>query len=346
MSLLIDIRKSFGRFSMDIQLEAENEAVALLGASGSGKSMTLKCIAGVERPDSGRIVVDGETLFDSEKRINLQPQKRHVGLLFQNYALFPHMTVEQNVQAGMDRLLEPQVRRKQVGDTLEALYLTGLEKRLPSQLSGGQQQRVALARILLSRPRILMLDEPFSALDSFLRWEMEQTVVDVVSSFGGTTLLVSHNRGEAYRICSKIAVVAKGRIDSYGEREALFQAPHTSAAALLTGCKNIAQAKIIGPRTVFVPEWNLSLETGEEPPGNLEAVGLRARYFVRGGAKGNRFSCRVEKRIQSPFSLIFMVRPEGATGLIRWETTDRALSLFPGDQTELSISPGEVLCLK
>lgn len=346
MSLLVDIRKSLGRFSLNIQLEAGDESVALLGASGSGKSMTLKCIAGIETPDAGRIVLDGQTLFDRDKRINLPPQKRHVGLLFQNYALFPNMTVAQNMQAGMAPHMDPEERRTRLRQTAQALYLSGLEKRYPSQLSGGQQQRVALARILLSRPRILMLDEPFSALDSFLRWQLEQEVGDVISSFGGTTLLVSHNRDEAYRLCSKIAVVAGGRVDSVGDRDVLFHAPRTSSAALLTGCKNIAPAAAAGPRSVYIPDWNLTLKTAEPPPEELKAVGLRARHLVRGGGEENRFSCRVERRIASPFSLIFMVRPQGACQLLRWETADCGLTLEPGDMTELSIPPEQVLCLR
>ena len=157
MSLSVDIRKDFGSFTLQVQLEAGHETLALLGASGCGKSMTLRCIAGVVTPDEGKIVVDGITLFDSAARINLPPQKRRVGLLFQNYALFPNFTVEQNLLASVRHLPDRQERERLLQHALQRFYLTGLEKRRPDELSGGQQQRVALARILMAQPRRTML---------------------------------------------------------------------------------------------------------------------------------------------------------------------------------------------
>lgn len=174
MSLDMKIKKNLGGFQLDVELHAGNETLALLGASGCGKSMTLRCIAGIETPDEGYIRVDGETLFDSEEKIDVPVQKRHVGLLFQNYALFPNMNVEQNIMLGMKSLPMPKDQKTaECRRVIEKFYLGGLENHSVRQLSGGQQQRVALARIMVSKPRILMLDEPFSALDSFLRWELE-----------------------------------------------------------------------------------------------------------------------------------------------------------------------------
>ncbi|MGE4548204.1 MAG: sulfate/molybdate ABC transporter ATP-binding protein [Intestinibacillus sp.] len=345
MSLQVDIRKTLGRFTLDVHLEAGDEPVALLGASGSGKSMTLKCIAGIERPDEGRIVLDGITLFDSARKIALPPQKRRVGLLFQSYALFPNMTVAQNVRAGLGASLKKDERRERVQTLLDAFYLNGLENRLPSQLSGGQQQRVALARILLSEPRILMLDEPFSALDSYLRWQLEQTMADVISSFGGTTLLVSHNRDEAYHLCDKIAVIAGGRVDAFGTRDALFRAPQTRQAALLTGCKNISSARSEGEDAVFAPGWNLTLAIGCRLTEPVQAVGIRAHYFGLGEGP-NAFDCTVERVIESPFSMVFMVWPDGASEQIRWETEDKTLEIARGNRIRLHIAPEKVLCLR
>ena len=169
MSLVVDIRKSLGDFRLDVSFTAEDGVMGILGPSGCGKSMTLRCIAGVEKPDEGRIELDGVTLFDSARGINLRPQRRRVGYLFQNYALFPNMTVRQNILCGLRHEKDRAKREQLMSEYIELMQLGGLEGHYPSQLSGGQQQRVALVRILVNRPRLLMLDEPFSALDSHLR---------------------------------------------------------------------------------------------------------------------------------------------------------------------------------
>ncbi len=173
MSLEVNVTKRFDGFTLHAAFTAGDTATALLGASGCGKSMTLRCIAGIVRPDEGRIVLDGRVLFDSTQGIDLPPQQRNVGLLFQNYALFPNMTVEQNILSALKKEKDPAARRAACAEALRAMRLEELAKRLPGALSGGQQQRAALARILAAKPRILMLDEPFSALDSYLREEVE-----------------------------------------------------------------------------------------------------------------------------------------------------------------------------
>ena len=219
MALSVDIEKAFKGFTLRVAFEAGNETLALLGASGCGKSMTLRCIAGIEKPDRGRIVLDGVTLFDSEKHINLKPQQRHVGLMFQHYALFPQMTVWQNVACGIRGPLKKQALEQTVTDTLISFGLADLKDRMPSQLSGGQQQRTALARIMVGNPGILMLDEPFSALDSHLRFLMEQEVRQIIRRFGKTVLLVSHNRDEVYRMADRVTIMREGQIERIGAKE-------------------------------------------------------------------------------------------------------------------------------
>ena len=173
MSLLVDIRKDFGAFRLDVSFEVGNETFGLLGASGCGKSLTMRCIAGIETPDEGRIVVNGTTFYDSQARINLTPQQRKTALLFQNYMLFPNLTVEENVAAGIGKDVSKDERNRIVSQELARFDVSNFRNRYPAQLSGGQQQRVALARMLAARPGILMLDEPFSALDSHLKSMLE-----------------------------------------------------------------------------------------------------------------------------------------------------------------------------
>ena len=267
MSLEFNVKKDFGGFVLDLELYAENEVLALLGASGCGKSMTLKCISGIVTPDEGYIKVNDKVLFDSEKNINLPPQERHVGMLFQNYALFPSMTVEQNLMTGMTlrKNLSVEEKKKIIADTIDKFYLKGLEKHKPSQLSGGQQQRVALARIMVSKPEILMLDEPFSALDSFLRWELERELMTVLEDFEGTSIIVSHNRDEVYRISDNIAVISDGHKDCYGSKKELFQNPPTYQSALLTGYRYFTRAEYIDPEHIRAVDWNTVIHHKADP---------------------------------------------------------------------------------
>ena len=197
MSLEVHIEKKLNGFTLRSDFAAGNTATAILGASGCGKSMTLRCIAGIVKPDKGRIVLDGRVLFDSEQHIDLPPQQRGVGLLFQNYALFPNMTVEQNILCGLKAERDKAARKARCAGMLRALRLEELASRRPAELSGGQQQRTALARILVGKPKILMLDEPFSALDSYLREEVEGEVGSLLAGFAGTALLVNPQPGRS-----------------------------------------------------------------------------------------------------------------------------------------------------
>ena len=236
MSLEVDIKKDFKAFTLDVSFSAGDETLGFLGASGCGKSLTLRCIAGIETPDEGRIVVNDKVFFDSEQRINLTPQERKTALLFQNYMLFPNLTVAQNVAAGIGKEVSKADRDAIVGRELKRFGLEGFDKRYPAQLSGGQQQRVALARMLAARPGILMLDEPFSALDAHLKEVLEQNLVSLFDAFGGTVLYVSHDIDEALRFCDRIAVVDAGRIMEIDSGDDLVNNPRSVAALKLSGC--------------------------------------------------------------------------------------------------------------
>lgn len=320
MSISVDIKKKLGSFYLDVSFEEADKTLALLGASGCGKSMTLKCIAGIETPDEGHIMVDGVTLFDSEKHINLSPQKRHVGLMFQNYALFPNMTVLQNIRAGAKREADILKREVTVKQILKSFDLFSLADRYPHQLSGGQQQRVALARILVSDPRILLLDEPFSALDSHLRFQMEQEVRSVIRSFGRTVLLVSHDRDEVYHMADSVAIMNNGKIEVCGEKKAIFAMPATKAGAVLTGCKNISAIKILSANRVFAVDWGIELAVSGIYE-NVGYIGIRMHDVCMDNGE-NTTLCEVVEEIENPFSVTIMLRPEGQLKgePIGWET--------------------------
>ncbi len=306
MALKVDIEKKFKGFCLRVAFEAENETLALLGASGCGKSMTLRCIAGIERPDRGRILLDGVTLFDSEKRINLPPQQRRVGLMFQHYALFPQMTVGKNVACGAQRSLRGKEKERAAEEAMRALGILELKDRLPSQLSGGQQQRAALARILVSDPKILMLDEPFSALDSHLRFRMEQETRQVIRRFGKTVLLVSHDRDEVYRMADKVAILREGQVERIGPRDEVFSDPGTRAGCVLTGCKNVSSIRRIDASHALALDWGVTLTLPLRP--DTDALGIRM-HAVRPGEGENTFRCRVAEVIENPFSFTVMLRP-------------------------------------
>lgn len=317
MSLFLDIEKRLGAFQLRVKLEAADETLALLGASGCGKSMTLRCIAGIETPDRGKIVVNGVTLFDSEQHINLSPQARKTGLLFQNYSLFPNMTVLQNIQAGAKRESDVQLRKAAVAEIMRSFGISALADRYPHQLSGGQQQRVALARILVSNPQILLLDEPFSALDAHLRFQLEEEVRQVIRQFGKTVLLVSHDRGEVFRMSDSVAIMNQGCIDTIGPRHTVFQNPGTIHAAILTGCPNISPVEILDAHRVKATAWNLVL-TLEQPTDQISAIGLHARS-LRFAAGKAAILCQVTEEIENPESYTILLRPEGAPSPLVWE---------------------------
>ncbi len=317
MVLQVDIHKDFGKFRLDCSFEAESgQVTGLLGASGCGKSLTLKCIAGIEKPDRGRIVLDGKVLFDLEQHIDLPPQKRRVGYLFQNYALFPNMTVAQNIAAGVQ---DKAARKATVRRLISSFYLEGQEHKYPRQLSGGQQQRTALARILASGPEVLLLDEPFSALDSYLKWQVELELADILSAFSGPVLFVTHNRDEVQRLCQQVCVLDNGRSQAMMPVHELFEAPRTLSACLLSGCKNVSRAKARLDGRVEALDWGVILDPGQPLPEGLSHIGVRAHYIRPAEGPGpNILPCRVERVVENVFSTVVMLStPGGNQGFSR-----------------------------
>ena len=275
--LYADIHRRIGELDLNVLIESDAERVGILGESGSGKSMTLRSIAGIEAVDSGHIEVDGRVLYDSSEKTDLKPQKRNVGYMFQNYALFPTMSVMKNVMAGLGRPTEE--NRGKASDMLKRLRMDGFEDRLPGELSGGQQQRVALARIMVTEPALILLDEPFSALDSYLRDRMQVEMLEMLEDYTGQVVMVSHSRDELYRFSNELFVLSKGSIIRHGETKSVFREPENAIAARLTGCKNFSAAKVVDDHTIEAADWGVTLKLDRDIPADITSIGYRAHNF-------------------------------------------------------------------
>ena len=374
MSLKVNIKKRLGNFNLDVAFETERGVFAILGASGCGKSMTLKCIAGIETPDEGRIELNGRVLYDSAKKINLTPQKRRVGYMFQDYALFPNMTVEQNIKAGMGKHPE----EEKVRSYINRFRLEGMEKHYPAQLSGGQKQRVAMARMIASEPDILLLDEPFSALDSYLKWELEQEMRDMLAEVQKPVLFVSHNRDEVYRLCSMVSCIDHGKMEVIEKTKEFFHNPKTKTAAVLSGCKNISAAEIVDNNHIKALGWGITLCVSEIPE-ETKAVGIRAHSFYPVNAEQipgkesaanesrvsviqegtglkkyrnpvqeeNIFKIEESRIIEEPFEWNISFRPSKESGWLQWKIAKTEQKDSPGPiPPALAVHAKDILLLK
>lgn len=304
--LQVDIRKRLRQFSLQVQFQAGRGCLGILGASGCGKSMTLKAIAGIEDPDQGQVVLGGRVLYDSGAGICLRPQKRKTGYLFQNYALFPNMTVEQNLEAGLR--YGAGIRgdcSRQVKELAGRFRLEGLEQQYPGRLSGGQQQRAALARIFACGPEVLLLDEPFSAMDSFLKEGLRLELKQILGAYEGVSVLVTHDRDEAYQLCDHLLLMKEGRVLVTGPTRQVFADPGTVEAARLTGCRNISRIRRLGSHQVCALDWDGLVLSTKEPVGeHIQAIGIRAHDLNplgEGEGQVNRIPVTGPKVTEMPF---------------------------------------------
>ena len=299
--LKVDIQKKLKEFDLIVDFELKKKRLGILGPSGCGKSMTLKSIAGIVNPDDGIVSLNtGEetVYFDSGKKINLKPQKRNVGYLFQNYALFPNMTVEENIACGLTKNYDEKI----VSDMIKRFHLDGLEKRYPRQLSGGQQQRVALARILAYNPDVILLDEPFSAMDTFLKEQLRIELSNSLNDFDGFSIMVTHDRDEAFQFCDELIVLDEGKIIAKGDTYDIFENPKKVQVARLTGCKNISKIEIIDEYHVKSLEWGLIFEVSEKISPNITHIGIRAHNFSAAEKDDvNAFSTENSTKLEMPF---------------------------------------------
>ena len=257
MALFVQIKKQLGAFRLSVNLQSDGGTLGILGASGCGKTVTLRCIAGLLRPDSGRIVLNGRVLFDSEKRIDLPPQQRRVGYLFQQYALFPNMTVEQNIRAGVRSGTRAE-KKAAAARALRSFRLEDVRGQYPQTLSGGQQQRTALARILVGKPELLLLDEPFSALDGYLKAQLCAELAEALHAYAGDALFVSHAKDEIERLCDAVCVLDRGTSEPPCTTETLLKNPPSPAAARLAGYRNVTET-VPQDSGLFCPAWGITL---------------------------------------------------------------------------------------
>ena len=285
MAMEVKIHKKLGEYELDVHWKSTKKRIGILGASGSGKSLTLKSIAGIEHPDQGHIQIGDHVLYDSDSRICLKPQKRNVGYMFQNYALFPTMTVEQNVGAGL--VGNKKKKQEQVQKMIRHFRLEGLEKRLPRELSGGQQQRVALARIMAYEPSVILLDEPFSALDVFLKDRLQQEMMELLSDYDGTVILVSHSRDEIYRFSEELLVIDDGKQICYGDTK-------------------------LDEHSIEIPDWGTKLHLEQEIDAEITHIGLRAHEFIPvwGEREDNCIPVKEKGKAEFPFEWKYFLKGE------------------------------------
>lgn len=319
MPLEIQIEKKLADFALDVSFRADDGPLSILGASGAGKTMLLRCIAGLERPGRGRIALNERILFDSEQKIAVAARGRRIGLLFQNYALFPHRTVAENIAFGLHSL-PPADRTLRITALIASTHLAGLEQRYPRELSGGEQQRAALARALAIEPEALLLDEPLAALDTHLRSQVEAQLQETFAAYRRPSLLVTHNIEEAYRLGEQLLVLSRGRIAAFGAKEEIFRHPPNAEVARLTGCKNISRARPNADGTIEALDWDCQLSARDASGKSPKYIGIRAHHIdfpdpsseVISGR--NVFPCWLVRRSETPFRItlfLSFVAPHG-----------------------------------
>lgn len=299
MSLSVEIKSKLNIFEMDISLKTTSKRIGILGASGSGKSMLLKYISGIIAPDEGVIKLNDEILFDSSKKINIKPQKRNVAYMFQNYALFPTMSVRENIEIIIEGNKE--YREKKASELMKRFCIDNIANKMPRDLSGGQQQRVALARIMAYEPKLILLDEPFSAMDSDLKDKLQMELEDMVADYDGIIIMVSHSRDEIYRFSDELIIIDNGGIVEYGKTKNVFDLPKTIQGAKMVGINNVLSAKIKDDLMLNIPEINLDIKLDKKELAysrNINYVGIKdidIKIMKPDEVSENSFDMNIEK---------------------------------------------------
>lgn len=310
--LELNIKKKLNNFTLDIECKLDSNRIGILGGSGAGKSMILKMLAGIEKPDKGYIKLDDRLLFDSEKKTDIKPKDRHIGYCFQNYALFPNLTVYENIVIGLSKS-----ERADADKFLEKFELTKIKNSKPNKISGGQAARVAMARILIRKPKVLLFDEAFSALDIYLRDHIQEEIAQILEDFEGSAIFVSHSRDELYRLCDSMMVIDSGKISNLGNTKEIFKFPKTKTAAILTGCKNISDIRYISDNTIEAIDWGINFEFSKELPKDINAIGIRAHEFVPVWEESgnNLIEFKLKSRAKLPFEDNYYLYTNGSSDI-------------------------------
>ncbi|HXO04430.1 MAG TPA: sulfate/molybdate ABC transporter ATP-binding protein [Candidatus Sulfotelmatobacter sp.] len=308
MALDVQIEKQLPDFQLNVAFSASETPLSILGPSGAGKTMLLRCIAGLEQPGRGRVSLHDRVLFDSDQRIQVPARRRRIGMLFQHYALFPHRTVAENITFGLQDLSREE-KAARLSTLIARTHLEGLAGRYPRVLSGGEQQRTALARALAIDPEALLLDEPLSSLDTHLRSQVEAQLQETFAAYRRPTLLVTHNIEEAYRLGEQLLVLSRGKVAAFGPKEEVFRHPPTREVAQLTGCKNFSRATKNADGSIEALDWNCRLRVEQsisKPPAFL---GIRAHHIdfleatPAGAPSENVLPCWLVRASETPFRI-------------------------------------------
>ena len=344
MTLSVNIKKSYPGFTLDVSFAASSKRIGILGASGCGKTLTLKSVAGMVKPDEGLISFGNTVWFDKAEKINVKTAARNVGYLFQNYALFPNMTVKENITAALHGAGIDKDRDKAAGDILKRFELWDLKDHRPDELSGGQQQRTALARIMACEPKLILLDEPFSAMDMFLREGMRLELIRLLDEYDKPVVMVSHDRDEIYQMCDHIILMENGKVIAQGDTDEIFEHPLTPAAARLTGCKNISRIERINDHRIKALDWNgIELITDEKVTEKITYAGIRAHDLIPGEEGVNVIPCGRAMISRLPFE--WYVTLENG---LWWKTgrdldDSKALNVLP---QYVSIPPEKIILMQ
>ncbi|WP_100333960.1 sulfate/molybdate ABC transporter ATP-binding protein [Bacillus alkalisoli] len=348
--LKLTISKKLNTFQLNASFQVSSGITGIIGPSGCGKSVTLQSIAGLISPDKGEIIINEKPVFQSANRLNEKPKDRKIGYVFQNYALFPHLTVEKNIEYGLKGINSIE-KKKKVADIMEKVQLGGYENHYPSQLSGGQQQRVALARTLVTEPELLLLDEPFSALDSQVKHTLEQELLYLIkSNFSGTVLLVTHDMEEAYRLCDNIILMDNGSIIQVGKKDEVFKKPRTVESAKIIGCENILKIDSFKDGSTYIEcvVNNILLKVSKVKKADYRYLGLYANNikFVATDYNGtNTFPYTISSVVSGiHYSQVNLIIEKAFT--LHANVPNDQLQLIAKEDCMLYIHPNDLLLLE
>lgn len=345
------ITKRFGDNTIinDLSLSVEQgEVLVLVGPSGCGKSTLLRCINGLEPIQGGSIRLHGEPVEHGKPSLYKVRQK--IGMVFQSYDLFPHMTVMKNITLAplkVQNRSRDEVTEKAMA-LLKRVGLDGKADSYPSELSGGQKQRVAMARMLAAEPELILLDEPFSALDTYLKWQLEQEMYKHLKEAGKTVIFVSHNRDEVYRLCDTVSCMNRGKMEVMEPLKEFFQNPKTRTAAILSGCKNISAAERVDAHTLRAVDWGVTLHVKErEIADDIRAVGIRAHFLatVERPGEENVFPVNESEIWEDPFEWNISFRKNAECSWLQWKIAKTDWSPEMGIPKELYLKEEDILLL-